>query len=96
MNMIGVQHARSIDDTIYERLLARNAFASVELAASHTATSHLYRLSSVLTKCLAAAYYGRKLVMVRKEMRDLVLEHYQILAAEHVSETLFIVPVQKK
>jgi len=96
VRLICVKHSRAIDDKIYDRLLARGVFASVFLNASHSATSPLYRLSSVLTKCLAGAFYGRPLTKTREEMRQIVLSRFDILDPEPVHEGLSIIPIQKK
>lgn len=96
IHLIGVKHARNIDDKIYDRLLDRGAFASMSLTASHSETSLLYRLSSVLTKCIAAAYYGRTLTKARDEMRSVVLSRFDILDPEPVNAGLSIIPIQKK
>lgn len=96
IRLIGVKHARDIDDKIYDRLLDRGVFASVSLTASHGDTSPLYRLSSVLTKCLAAAYYNRELIKTRHEMRAIVLKRFEVLDPEPVNDGLSIIPIQKK
>ena len=96
IRLIGVKHTRDIDDKIYGRLLTRGVCSSVSLSGSHKATSPLYRLSSVLTKCLAAGYYGRDLTKARDEMRAVVLRRVDILHPEPVSEGLTIIPIQKK
>jgi hypothetical protein len=96
IRLIGVKHARDIDDKIYDRLLDRGVFASVSLTTSHSAMSPLYRLSSVLTKCLAAAHYGRELIKTRNEMRAVVLSRFDILDPERVTDGLSIIPIQKK
>lgn len=96
IRLIGVKHARDVDDKIYDRLLTRGVFASVSLSGSHSATSPLYRLSSVLTKCLAAAYYDRDQTKTREEMRAIVLSRFDILDPEPVNGGLSIIPIIKK
>lgn len=96
VDLIGVKHARKIDDTIYTRLLARDVFASVNLYESHIASSHLYRLSSVLMKCLAASYYERQLTKTREQMRAVVLSRFEISDVRPVNARTKIVSVQKK
>lgn len=96
VDLLGVKHARHIDDTIYSRLLARDVFSSVQLFESHSASSHLYRLSSVLTKCLAAGYYDRELAKTREKMRTVVLSRFEIVDPVPVNGRLSIIPAQKK
>jgi hypothetical protein len=96
VDLIGVKHARKIDDAIYTRLLARDVFASVNLHESHSASSHLYRLSSALMKCLAASYYDRELTKSRERMRAVVLNRFEISEVQSVNARTKIVSVQKK
>jgi len=96
INLIGVRHARGLDDTIYARLLDRGLFSSVKLSKSHANSSNLYRLSSVLTKSIAAAHYNRALTKTRDEMRAVVLSRYEVADSIAVSDAISIIPIKKK
>lgn len=96
VDLIGVKHARRIDDLIYSRLLARDVFSSAQLYDSHSDSPHLYRLSSVLMKCLAADFYDRELTKTREQMRSVVLSKFELSDPELLNARLSIIPVQKK
>lgn len=94
VDLFGVRHAERIDDTIYKRLMARNVFSAVQLFESHASSSHLYRLSSVLTKCLAATHYDRALTNTREKLRGVVLNRYEISEPVPVNANLSIIPIK--